>query len=61
MINPKRVSGWAALMLLVATALVSSGCYVEQRKDGSWWACGTVQTAHGPVSGCQPIDVAVVK
>lgn len=49
------------MALLITIAMVSSACYVERRGDGTWWACDTVQTSKGPVTGCQPIDVPVMK
>lgn len=52
--NPRQ---WMLVALLASTAMFNTGCYVEQRADGQWWACTTVQTAGGPVEGCQPIQI----
>ena len=57
----KRVRVFVVFVLLTGSALLSSGCYVEQRADGKWWACDTVQTPQGPIAACQPVDVPLVK
>jgi hypothetical protein len=59
MINTR--TGWSVCVLLLTSAVLSGGCYVEQRGDGKWWACDTVQTPQGPVTGCQPIEMPLVK
>jgi hypothetical protein len=48
-----------ALLLLLVSGLLSAGCYVEQRGDGKWWVCDTVQTSNGPIDACQPLDISI--
>ena len=45
------------VVCLASVALLTSGCYIEQRADGSWWACDDVPTAFGTVQACQPIEL----
>jgi hypothetical protein len=49
------------IALVLGSAIASSACYVEQRQDGTWWACDTVQTASGPVTGCQQMVMPTIK
>lgn len=44
------------LVLLLAGAVVSSGCYVMQDQNGQWWACETYATPNGPATGCYQIQ-----
>ena len=53
--NPRA---WA-LLIVVFAALAGAGCYLEQRSDGKWWACDTVQTPSGPITACQPLEMMV--
>jgi hypothetical protein len=48
------------MVLLLLAALATTGCYVEQREDGRWYACDTVQTPQGPIAGCQQIEMPLV-
>jgi hypothetical protein len=50
---------WALVVLIAAAAVSSAGCYVEQRADGTWWACDTAQTQGGPIEACQPIEIGI--
>jgi hypothetical protein len=44
-----------AIVLFVAAAAVSSGCYVKQDGNGQWWACEDYATPNGIATGCTPL------
>ena len=44
-----------AVVLLVAAAAFSGGCYAMQDQNGQWWACEEYQTPQGVATGCTPI------
>lgn len=45
-----------AVMLVMAAAGASAGCYVTQDLRGQWWACETYQAASGVATACTPIQ-----
>jgi hypothetical protein len=44
-----------AIVLFVAAAAVSGGCYVKQDGNGQWWACEDYPTPNGIATGCTPL------
>jgi hypothetical protein len=40
-------------VVVAIVALLSAGCYYEVHGT-EIWACGTVETDTGPITGCQP-------
>ena len=55
----KNIVRRSVMSLLLLAALASAGCYVEQQQDGRWYACDTVQTPQGPITGCQQIEMPI--
>jgi hypothetical protein len=43
------------IVLFVAAAAVSGGCYVKQDGNGQWWACEDYPTPNGIATGCTPL------
>jgi len=61
MMRTTSLRRWVIGALLGAAAFATTACHVEQSADGQWWVCETAQTANGPVSGCQKIDLPTIK